>query len=466
MNVSGGYGIQPTSLQTTPPPSTLDIDTLFAATFTPSNLVPRRDKLQALSLFLQIQTSVGQRSPIQQGNIDAIHDELHKSGEKVIPFLNTHNMEESLKEVLSQYPGITARLATSVTTWKGNVWGAKERTEFIVRMEKKTKVPVTKEVSMKQQEAGNMAPKYRQSEICFDPASGEFITSRLTDLDHMDPWSKITERVQAFLKVINGLPNLTGPPIIRELLENYKGYFIRDSSGTIQATQYLGMCLYNFNENLMSMNHAVNIKKSDKDAVEWLATHEQFGQKFIAEVSTAPGAKLNALVDQSGFIYVLKKTGNMVKPEYEGKGLAQASARYAMLGKEKQSMETVAQENIKNMRLIQSTKRLQQLLPLTQDQKGELDKAIEDLGKSLKHTGKRLRNELRRQVGTATGGQSKTESEQAESSSSSSDEEIVTLRKKTKIQQEELVQKDEALAQKDVEIAQLRELLKKSKGVT
>jgi len=426
--------------------------------------VSSNDQLQALVLWERI-TNSAQKGPIET------YQDMTISLQKVpqIPCINAHHdLTDTLKDGLSGHPKIKARLERSIAQWK-NVpitIVSQKRPGLIERTDKKESIPVTRNIVIQKQAAASLGKKYDNKETLFDPTRNQAIESDYADIDHMDPWSRIVERIQTCTDFINTFPSQKVKAMLQNTLKKqYPDFFI--SSGTeIHPTQYLAACLYNHTDNLLGINHPDNTKKNDKEAIPWLAKHPEFGTAFVSEISATPLTQnqvsnppptLESLTNQSGFILKLNDSAE-IKPEYRCRGLAYAAGMF----KKKQTMGGAAsietqqlQNHMKSVALIKATGRVMGLLALTHAPESDtqsLRTAIEKFNTRTSKSRKRAANLLREDVHAHPLAHALAGKEHQASSSDSDDSiEVKLKRTQAELDTERLsrIQADQARIQAD-----------------
>jgi hypothetical protein len=440
-----------------------DVDTVFQDIFK-TNRGTRPEKLQALSLHFRMCKPLDQQTQALRNTISFIHSELAQASKKITPFITVNiDLEDSLKDTLDEHTEIRGRLLQSISNWKQSFWNGQSRAEFVKRQENGEKVQITRTEVLQKQYNQDLGDKYPDSEICFDSSTGEFVETNLTDLDHMDPWNSITNRVNEFLDAINNIPNQQVQRIVQTSLETNYGDFFKRDQGEIKATQYLAICLYNFSENLTSMNHYTNIKKNADEVLGWVSAQEQYDEAFVGAISMHSGTLLQDCVDSSGFILVLKNE-DPIKPEYRGKGIGEALTTFTKQSpKALEALQKVKHESLKNTRIIQSTLRLMRMVPIPEQEKQQLLLSLDDLGMTVEKSGKGARNVVRKQRSDAFGetvAQSAGDQDlSSESSGDEKDREIKRLKIENHEKDIELDEKDTQIESDKNEIARLTALL-------
>jgi hypothetical protein len=431
-----------------PKTAAIDIASEFQKTFElpgkDARTVSNPDKLQALVLLERI------TNPIQTGPIE-IHQDSTLSLQNIprIPCINTtYSLTETLQEALAAHPQIKARLCRSIEQWKRQpiTTAPLQKSKFIERDDKKETISLTKNTVIQRQVPRNLGQKYDDKSTLFDPSLHHAIDSDYADIDHMDPWSKIVQRMQTCTDFINTFPQQKVKIMLQKTLKKeYPDFFV--SSGTdIQPTQYLMICLYNHTDNLLGINHPGNIKKNDTAAIPWLTHHTEFGAAFVSEISTTPltpnqtadpTAILESITNQSGLILKLAHS-TAIKPEYQGRGLAYAAGVFKKkqtLGGEASIETQRLHDHMKSVALIKATGRiigLLALMPQTEQTKADiqsLKNAIEKFNTRLSKSRKRAANQLREDILTRPSVHAIAGKEHQLSSSDSDDSTEVKLKR-------------------------------------
>jgi hypothetical protein len=182
-----------------------EFKSIFALSGKEAKTVSVHDQLQALVL-LERMTSNTQKGPIES------HQDRTPTLQKVpqIPCVNTpYNLTETLNDGLANHPKIKTRLCRSIEQWKSLPFSieAPKRPGFIERDDDKKTISVTRNTVLQRQAPASLGKKYSNQETLFDPSLSDAIDSNYADIDHMDPWSKIVERIQTCTDFINTFPN-------------------------------------------------------------------------------------------------------------------------------------------------------------------------------------------------------------------------------------------------------------------
>ena len=377
--------------------SILTTETYYLSQFEHTNYPNRKSLLHIVSLHIRITTTHKKRSPQYTLLLKKIASELKTThNTSIFPFLTRSiDLEQSLKPCLKDNPIIKSKCDQSIQGWKKQEWNF-SRKKFITYNDNHGKRHnITKQVIYTKQDSES-SKKYSK-DICFDATTGEFMYPELMDLDHMDPWSNICERVQETIKFINTCPLNIKTKLCKEIVKRFPDYFIykQHLSGIeLKPTQYLGMCLFNYDQNLTSMNHNVNNKKGNTQVCQWIQAHIE---GFAEKIAMQPNMKLEDLIDTDDFILRLSRNPQLVKDIYRGKGLGKAIYLQSLynydetLGPRKLTFI----ENIKHFRMIQLTQRLLKMIRLTDTQRNQIQDAIDRYSKNIQSYGKQQRNTLR-----------------------------------------------------------------------
>ncbi len=282
-------------------------------------------KISFISLLLRINLPRDGRSAKESAVINEIHGILVGKGEKVIPVLQEKiDFNEMVKNLLSKIEpeedssdltdAIAKRIESSQERWKGNIWDGKNPRFASSQVEKKPQRYIEKGVHGKQ-------PHATQGATSLTYASSQFRDQRELDIDHMDPWSEIENRVKEFIGFVNDLWKEAAQEIGKQLEVHYPGCFIV-SGDQLYASQYLTICLYNYPSNLSAMAHFENIRKNNEGAADWLTRTQ--GIEFFQSVAINGTAiqEPTQVLDQTGFITCISTDSTLIKPPFLGKGLA------------------------------------------------------------------------------------------------------------------------------------------------
>ncbi|RAP28713.1 hypothetical protein DID76_04465 [Candidatus Marinamargulisbacteria bacterium SCGC AG-414-C22] len=356
------------------------------------------DKYKLISLHIRLTTNPEQRTKEIQELLSKTHQKLTHLGQKTIPFLTKDiSLEKSLAPTLAKNSTYKEKLGKTIEQWKKSSWNVEKRKRFIKRTNSAgLKENVTKD-TVKVHQENELVPKY-EKEICFDSTTGEFMYLETMDLDHTDPWSNIIDNVQQCITDINNL-NIHFRAIIgQEITQKYPGYFIYNDD-TLTATQYLGMSLFNYDQNLTTMKTDENNSKGNKNVIKWI---EEKYPNLSKHICKNPLTTLASIIDTTGFITAIINDKDLVKDEFAGKGLGKAIYLYALADLENVELRKEAFiEYIKNIRLIQCSEKLKQILGLLEDEVTELESLEKDFIKHIKIDGTKHRNEFRTGIETA-----------------------------------------------------------------
>jgi len=270
------------------------------------------------------------------------------SGKKPIPFGNITDLERSLgKTMTALSPGMTASLKGSIEDWTGIPVPIADRPGFVSRTEDKEEFAITEDALLRMQGGTRLSRSYSDAALVLDAGSALFVDKRFAAIDHADPCTKITQRVQTFLDFINTCPPSTKAAFIAMLEVSHSGCFAVADDDNLYATKYLSTCLYNDCSNLALLNSPANTSKSGKEFTTWMTEDPVHNRALSRIIAMDPRKPLTSMIDSSGFILKLKNDDS-VKPQYRGKGLAQVLVAYKREGVDIERRRRFAAAGIKS----------------------------------------------------------------------------------------------------------------------
>ncbi len=307
-------------------------------------------RLQLISLFLRINLPSKGRSSEASALLAKVHKMLGEKNEKIIPVIQENiDFKESIRAQMAQSSKddessgigdnqidalgeeILKRISKSEGKWKSEDW-AKERGKLSRPGFADCQVDRSNEPYVKDRVIEKQGPeKVGETTLVVDQS--EIRDVREADIDHMDPWSQIIDRVDSFLSFVNGLGDEAIKAIESQLSVQYPGCFKIDGDGKLIGTKYLSVSLYNYSSNLSLMACFNNTQKSGDEASSWLL--RVLGPNLFKFALRAPGtsfvdddALLKCVLDQTGFIVCISNDENLIDQQFLGKGLADLYLAY------------------------------------------------------------------------------------------------------------------------------------------
>ena len=209
--------------------------------------------------------------------LDSIHptgdhnlQKLRDSTER-IPFSAPQDIIASVKDKLLVVSGaVKDSLMRSAKTWQEEPYrDLSKRPGFVKRTLDHTAIELTTE-TLEAKQGFDRVSDYTDICVVFDVSTRTYIPTQFTAVDHVDPWKKITQRVQTCLDFINTSPPEIKAKLTTQLISKHPRSFMIDNGYAI-PTKYLAVCLYNDSSNLAIINGPENTSKNCKMFTEWIA---------------------------------------------------------------------------------------------------------------------------------------------------------------------------------------------------
>jgi hypothetical protein len=146
------------------------------------------------------------------------------------------------------------------------------------------------------------------AEAIFCMVGAQFNTISGMDIDHVTPYEMIQARQTHLLETLNALPDSIFVNSFLNSDVSIHGNRISDfiqkdvKDGRIKGTKYFYNACYNSIDNLWLLSHAINIKKSNLPALEWLRQQDAFGEKFMHYVKNQGQLHSGIIFDRVGVV--------------------------------------------------------------------------------------------------------------------------------------------------------------------